>query len=42
MFNIDDAIIIIGWILFVAMISISTIKLRNEKVEDRIEKDNSK
>lgn len=41
-FNIDDAIIIVGWILFVAMISISTIKLKNEKVEDRIEKDSSK
>lgn len=41
-FNIDDVIIIIGWILFVALISISTIKLRNEKVEDKIEKNNSK
>lgn len=41
-FNIDDVIIIIGWILFIALVSISTIKLKNEKVEDRIEKDNSK
>lgn len=41
-FNIDDAIIIIGWILFVALISISTIKLRNEKVEVKIEENNSK
>lgn len=41
-FNIDDVIIIIGWILFVALISISTIKLRNEKVEVKIEENNSK
>lgn len=41
-FNLDDVIIIIGWILFVALISISTIKLRNEKVEVKIEENNSK
>lgn len=41
-FNIEDVIIIIGWLLFIAAVSISTIKLKNEKVEDKIEENSSK
>lgn len=41
-FNLADLIIIIGWIWFVALISVSTIKLKNEKVEDKFEEDSSK
>lgn len=41
-FNIEDAIILIGWLLFIISVSISTIKLKNEKVEDQIEEDNNK
>lgn len=41
-FNLADFIIIIGWIWFVAVISASTVKLKNEKVEDKFEEDNNK
>ena len=41
-FNLEDAVIIIGWIMFVVLISISAIKLKYEKVEDRIEENSSK
>lgn len=41
-FNLADVIIIVGWLMFVALISISTIKLKNEKVEDRSEKNSNK
>lgn len=41
-FNLEDTVIIIGWIMFVVLISISAIKLKYEKVEDRIEENSSK
>lgn len=40
-FNLEDTIIMVGWLLFIVMISVSAIKLKNEKVEDRIEKNSS-
>ena len=41
-FNLEDVIIVIGWLIFVAVVAISMIKLKNEKVEEKIEEDNSK
>ncbi|MBQ9297997.1 MAG: signal peptidase II [Clostridia bacterium] len=41
-FNLADLLIIVGWIWFVALISVSTIKLKNEKVDGKIEENNSK
>lgn len=41
-FNLEDAIIVIGWLVFVTVVAISMIKLKNEKVEDKIEDDNNK
>ena len=41
-FNLEDTIIVIGWILFIFAVAISMIKLKNEKVEDRFEENNSK
>ena len=41
-FNLADFIIIVGWIWFVAVVSVSTVKLKNEKVEDKFEEDSSK
>lgn len=41
-FNLADVIIVIGWLIFVALIGISTIKLKNEKVEDRIENNSNR
>ena len=41
-FNLADMTIFMGWILFVVLIATSAIKLKNEKVEDRIEKINNK
>lgn len=41
-FNLEDVVIIIGWLIFVTVVAISMIKLKNEKVEDKIEEDNNK
>ncbi len=41
-FNMEDTIIVIGWIIFIFAVAISMIKLKNEKVEDKFEEDNSK
>ena len=41
-FNLEDTIIIIGWIMFIFAVAISMIKLKNEKVEDRFEENSSK
>ena len=41
-FNLEDIIIIIGWLIFIAVVGISMIKLKNEKVEDQIEENNNK
>jgi len=41
-FNLEDIIIVIGWLIFVTVVAVSMIKLKNEKVEDRIEEDNNK
>lgn len=41
-FNLEDVIIIIGWLIFVSVVAVSMIKLKNEKVEDGIEEDSNK
>ena len=41
-FNLEDIIIVIGWLVFVTVVAVSMIKLKNEKVEDNIEEDNNK
>ena len=41
-FNLEDTIIIIGWIMFVFAVAVSMIKLKNEKVEDKFEEDSNK
>lgn len=40
-FNLEDMIIIIGWLLFIVVVSISMIKLKNEKVDDKVEKNSN-
>lgn len=40
-FNLEDVIIIIGWLLFIVVVSISMIKLKNEKVDDKVEKNSN-
>lgn len=41
-FNLEDIIIVIGWLVFITVVGISMIKLKNEKVEDKIEKNSNK
>lgn len=41
-FNLEDIIIVIGWLIFVSVVAVSMIKLKNEKVEDQIEENNNK
>lgn len=41
-FNLEDTIILIGWIMFIFAVAISMIKIKNEKVEDNFEENNSK
>ena len=41
-FNLEDTIIVIGWILFIFAVAISMIKLKNEKVEDKFGENSSK
>ena len=41
-FNLEDIIIVIGWLIFITVVAISMIKLKNEKVEDKIEEDSNK